>query len=165
MGGLDSRAYVENMASAGACYDYTNNTPRYSWPCNPGSTAYANDVANVITVDTPNAGSPLAKPNGLLGAIGIETACQAYSSTNMMELAPLSQGGAGLIEVLNYNGFAINNVQPSTNSVPIQAVEDYLRTYQQRGMASPGSLTTSLPKRQPVYHLRQPDARLKCPCL
>lgn len=127
MGGLDSRAYVEGMASPGACYDYFNNIPKYSAACNPGApgAAYANDVANIITIDTPHTGSTLAKPNDLAGAIGIEPACQAYSSTNMTELAPLSQAGSGLIEALNYNGSPISGVLPSKNSVPIQAVEDY----------------------------------------
>ena len=30
MGGLDARAYVENLASPGFCYDYQNNAPDYS---------------------------------------------------------------------------------------------------------------------------------------
>jgi len=134
MGGLDARAYVEGMASATECYLDKNNSSRpvnpsvpwYFSPCSPGTAPYANDVANIITIDTPHAGSQLAVPNALLGAIGIESACQAYSSTNMTELLPLAQyGGAGLIESLNYNGVAENGVKPSPNPVPIQAIEDF----------------------------------------
>ena len=62
MGGLDARAYVENMASLGDCFDYTNSVPNYSAAsCSPGTglASYGNDVANIITLDTPNNGSSL----------------------------------------------------------------------------------------------------------
>src|ERR1017187_8279723 len=98
MGGLDARAYVEGMASAGKCYLDNNSTPPvnpsvpwYFPPCSPGTAQYGNDVANIITIDTPHAGSPIATPNEFLGAIGLEPACQAHSSTNMTELLPLAK--------------------------------------------------------------------------
>ena len=126
MGGLDARAYVEGMASQGACYLYTNPAvPWYFAPCNPGAAQYANDVANIITIDTPHAGSSLATPNAWLGFLGIEPACQANPSTNMTELLPYVHNGAGLIEALNYDGAALSRVKPSKNPVPIQAIENY----------------------------------------
>ncbi len=128
-GGLDSRAYVENMASVGTCYDYSNNVPRYSAPCTPGGSgaAYANDVANIITIDTPHAGTPLpANWLAQSGVIGVAySACLGYSSTDRIELTPRANGGPGLIESLNFDGTAISGVLPSKNPVPIQAVLDY----------------------------------------
>ena len=59
MGGLDARAYAENMASPGSCYDYSvggGSNPDYTAStCTPGAgvAAYGGDVANIITVDTP----------------------------------------------------------------------------------------------------------------
>jgi len=143
MGGLDVRAYVENLASAGSCYNYQDNTqdsaygshPEYSLDtCLPGTleASYANDVANIITVDTPHWGSPLAKVD--LSNQGIEQlgnlggpvfTCQAFDSTNKTELLLSSEGGPGLIEELNYDGSVNFGVTPSTNSVPIQAIQDY----------------------------------------
>jgi pimeloyl-ACP methyl ester carboxylesterase len=85
MGGLDARAYVENMASIGACYDYANNIPAYYGSCAPGagSAAYASDVAHIITVDTPHAGAPLVADwyLPLLAYFGVIDACQGYSNT------------------------------------------------------------------------------------
>src|ERR1035438_2871777 len=132
MGGLDARAYVENMASVGSCYDYNNNVPRYNGLCSPGTNgaAYANNVANIITVDTPHAGSPLAYTNtwtNLLGDVGPAIACQMHSSTNKSELAPLAQdpSAPGLLEALNYSENSIPGFAPQNNTTPIQAVMDY----------------------------------------
>jgi len=131
MGGLDARAYVENMASSGACYDYANNATNYdASTCAPGSgaAAYAGDVANIITVDTPHNGSKLATPDEMLQFASIffpSYTCAANSSTNMSELLPKALGGAGLIESLNYLAPSTIAVAPAMNSVPIQAVEDY----------------------------------------
>jgi pimeloyl-ACP methyl ester carboxylesterase len=130
MGGLDARAYVANMASQGACYDYVNNIPAYYGSCAPGTgnAAYASDVAHIITVDTPHAGAPLAANwlAPLLADAWIIDACLGYSSTNKIELTPLSYGGwAGLIEALNFNGLAIAEKSPHPNPVPIQAIQDY----------------------------------------
>ncbi len=123
MGGLDARAYVENLASPTGCYDYTNNTPYYIAPqCAPGSgnAAYANDVGDIVTVDTPHDGTPLAALS--FGNL----ACFANSSTNKTELELEPAGGSGLIEALNYNGLAVANALPlKPNVTPIQAVEDY----------------------------------------
>jgi len=134
MGGLVARTYVENLASAGICYNYQDNLvdPNYgshkdygAGTCLPGSSdaAYVNDVANIITLDTPHAGSTLATPGGVkkifLGS------CQKYESTNMNELLPFLDGGAGLFEALNYDGTMIAGVKPTKNMVPIQAVGNY----------------------------------------
>ena len=130
MGGLDARAYVEDMASKGQCYNYADNYPYYFGECAPGvsDAAYANDVANIITVDTPHSGSPLAAtldPASLLALNVAGAQCQAWDSTNRIELSPLAYGGYGLLESLNYSGKTINNVSPSVNLVPVQAISNY----------------------------------------
>src|ERR1035441_8309140 len=132
MGGLDARAYVEDMASKGQCYNYADNYPYYFGECAPGvsDAAYANDVANIITVDTPHSGSPLAAtldPASLLALNVAGAQCQAWDSTNRIELSPLAYGGYGLLESLNYSGKTINNVSPSVNLVPVQAISNYFR--------------------------------------
>jgi hypothetical protein len=141
MGGLDVRAYVENLASAGSCYNYQDpnfNSQDPAWgshpnyaasTCLPGTSqaAYANDVANIITVDTPHWGAPLAVLNVGLGQLADLTnyTCQAFSSTNKMELLQNLDGGPGLLEELNYIGSPNFGVTPSKNTVPIQAVANY----------------------------------------
>ena len=136
MGGLDARAYVENLASSGVCYIYSdsqgNSDPFYGLnTCSPGQgfAGYDGDVANIITIDTPHAGSPLATPNALLGTVGTfvdpSLKCQADASTNMTELLPLSLGGEGLIEFMNYSPSSFSLNPPIKNQVPIQAIEDY----------------------------------------
>jgi hypothetical protein len=125
MGGLDARAYVENMASAGACYDYSNSTPDYSAAtCTPGAglAAWAGDVANIITLDTPNTGSPLAdsKLRSLVGIDGYQ--CEAATTTNSIEITPAST----LLEALNYSGTELADTSPHTLGTPVQAIEDYI---------------------------------------
>ena len=122
MGGLDIRAYLENLASPTACYDYVNNLPYYSSPCAPGGTgaAYANNVGAVITIDTPHAGSPLAD-SGLRSLLPDSYACQKNDSVNSVELSPGSQ----LLDSLNYSGEALSGSLPTSLSVPIQAVANY----------------------------------------
>jgi len=120
MGGLDARTYTEGMASSGACYDYQNNLPDYtSASCVPGSTKYAGDVWDLISVDTPHLGSPLA-------ALSVSIPwCIVDPSVNRSELELQPAGGTGLIEALNYSGTAISGVKPVKNTTPIQAIEDY----------------------------------------
>jgi triacylglycerol esterase/lipase EstA (alpha/beta hydrolase family) len=106
LGGLDARAYVENMASAGDCYDYGSN-PGNSFPdygvttsaCLPGygPAAYAGDVANIITLDTPHNGSPLAN-SWQAGLAGLGYTCQSTTTTNSYELVPNNV----LLNTLNY---------------------------------------------------------------
>src|ERR1039457_5534099 len=125
MGGLDARAYVENLASPGQCYDYGATIPDYTLPtCTPGSgnAAYAGDVADVITVDTPHPGDLLAEIAPVLSPLG---QCYTQPSVNQDELNFSSLGGPGLVESLNYNGLTIAGALPSANPVSIQAVEDY----------------------------------------
>jgi len=132
MGGLDTRAYIENMASPGECYDYSQNKPDYNAStCNPGSgkAAYADDVGDLITVDTPHAGTPFAGANAdkllLLLLEQVLGKCLADDSTNKRELALQQDGGSGLLEGLNYSGSAVAGVIPTKTQTPIQAVEDY----------------------------------------
>lgn len=128
MGGLVSRAYIEGLASVGACYNYTANTPDYAaGTCQPGANGagYGGDVGDLITVDTPHAGSPLA---GLsFGAGGSSAfACIADNSTNKSELELTGNGGPGLIEALNYKtGAKVGGVAAQTNTVPIQAMKTW----------------------------------------
>jgi hypothetical protein len=138
MGGLDSRAYIENMASQGACYDYNNNLPHYisdtckpgcnSTSCMPNSSygfaAYAGDVGDLITIDTPNLGSPLATLSFNLA--GTSLACFADSSTNRYELEGTNDPLGYLTHALNYSGSSIAAQIPADNTVPIQAIQDYL---------------------------------------
>jgi len=131
LGGLDARAYVENMASAGDCYDYGSN-PGNSFPdygvttsaCLPGygPAAYAGDVANIITLDTPHNGSPLAN-SWQAGLAGLGYTCQSTTTTNSYELVPNNV----LLNTLNYSGLGLgNNVKvPDSLSTRIQAIEDY----------------------------------------
>jgi pimeloyl-ACP methyl ester carboxylesterase len=127
MGGLDVRAYMEDLASEGACYDYQANTPNYSLAtCTPGAgdAKYAGDVGDLVTVDTPHAGAPL----GALSIPGEATylgTCLADPSVNRTEMLPLKLGGPGLFEALNYDGDKIGDAKPAANTVPIQAVENY----------------------------------------
>ena len=125
MGGLDARAYVENMASAGACYDYANSTPDYTAPtCSPGTglAAWAGDVANIITLDTPNTGSSLAdsKLRTLAGIDGYQ--CEADTTTNSVEITSASK----LLDALNYSGSELADTSPRTLGTPVQAIEDYI---------------------------------------
>lgn len=124
MGGLDARAYTEGLASAGACYDYSSGMPDYAAStCTPGSggAAYAGNIANIVTLDAPNAGSPLAN-SALLEDSGINSlACQASGSTNNVEITPASD----LLQTINYGGSTLGGASPITLAVPVQAIEDY----------------------------------------
>lgn len=128
MGGLDVRAYVENMASPGACYNYSQNTPDYSAAtCTPGAgdAAYSGNVGDIISIDTPHAGTPLAEITFVKGeAPPSSLSCITGSSTNKTELEPLPDG-SGLIESLNYDGDTIAGKLPAENGTPIEAIEDY----------------------------------------
>ena len=124
MGGLDARAYVENMASTGACYDYATDTPDYTAAtCTPGAgnAAWTGNVANIITLDTPNTGSPLADSSlrKLIGLDGYE--CEATTTTNSVEITPSN----ALLESLNYGGTELGTTLPATLDTPVQAIEDY----------------------------------------
>jgi YVTN family beta-propeller protein len=139
MGGLDARAYIENLASQGACYDYNNNTPYYgpdtckpgcnSASCMPnasyGTAGYAGDIGDLITIDTPHSGTPLAVLS--VDGANIPLGCFLGPKTNTYELedSPADLFGY-LINALDYSGQLIANEQPTTNTVPIQAVQDYL---------------------------------------
>ena len=127
LGGLVSRAYLENMASQGLCYSDGNPIPTYNnGLCSPGASdaAFAHDVADLITIDTPHAGTPLASfKSELLQLIGQH--CIGDPSVNRNELYLRSLGGAGLVESLNFDGSALAGKKPAPNVTRIQAVEDY----------------------------------------
>lgn len=127
MGGLDARAYIENMASVGACYDYQGNGPNYAAnTCQPGAgeAAYGGDVGDLVTIDSPHAGTPLDTfPLGpFVQSIGT---CLADESVNRAEMNPQNQGGPGLLEALNYDGSPLADATPAKNTAPIEAVEDF----------------------------------------
>ena len=127
MGGLVSRSYLENMASKGLCYSYGDVVPNYNnGTCAPGTgdAAFASNVADLISIDSPHAGTPIADLDihflePILGD------CVADPSVSRDELNPKAFGGAGLIEALNYDGSMIAGTSPSDNRIRIQAVEDY----------------------------------------
>ena len=131
MGGLDSRAYVENLASVGDCYDYGTSAGAsfYNYTvgtCLPGqgAAAYGGDIANIITLDTPHNGSPLA--NSWASALsGLpDYSCRSTITTNSSELVP----GNVMLDSLNYNTlYAIgnNDTHPNNLTTRIQAIEDY----------------------------------------
>ena len=125
MGGLVARAYAESMASSGVCYNYAENaTDYYADTCSPGtgSDAYRGDVANIITLDTPNNGSPLANSWGAELA-GLGFTCNSTTTTNSSELVPDSP----LLTTLNYGGTGLGygNTLPHSLTTPIQALVDY----------------------------------------
>ncbi len=127
MGGLDARAYVESMASVGACYDYQANTPNYALTtCAPGAggAGYGGDVGDLITLDTPHAGTPIDTLN-LTPYAAFLGACISNESVNRAEMNPQFYGGPGLVEALDYDGSAIDGVRPAANTAPVQALEDY----------------------------------------
>jgi sugar lactone lactonase YvrE len=139
MGGLDTRAYIENLASQGACYDYQSNIPHYqpdtckpgcnSTTCMPnasyGSAAYAGDIGDLITLDTPHLGTPLAVLS--VEAANIPLGCFLGPKTNTYELEGVPTDPFGyLTDALNYSGQSIAGQVPTQNSVPIQAVQDDL---------------------------------------
>jgi hypothetical protein len=127
VGGVSARSYIESMASAGACYDYQANTPNYSLhTCMPGEgeAKFWDDVGDVVTLDAPNAGTPLDTFN-LAPYASFIGACIADGSVNRAEMNPQKFGGPGLLEALNYNGSELGGAKPEKNVTPIQAVEDY----------------------------------------
>ena len=130
MGGLDARAYVENLASVGSCYDYGSDAGNsfYDYTvatCLPGSglATYDNDVANIITLDTPHDGSPLANSwQSVLSGLPDYT-CRSTITTNSSELVPDNV----LLNSMNYGGLPLgdNIAKPNNLSTRIQAIEDY----------------------------------------
>jgi hypothetical protein len=129
LGGLVARAYAENLASSGICYDYATNSPTFPdyglATCMPGAgaDAYAGDVANIITLDTPNNGSPLANSRLAALTVLLDLKCQSSTTTNGFELVPNNT----LLTSLNYGniGLGYNDKYPQTLSSRVQALVDY----------------------------------------
>ncbi|MFZ1007509.1 MAG: hypothetical protein WAN65_11765, partial [Candidatus Sulfotelmatobacter sp.] len=127
MGGLVTRAYLENLASPGACYNYQQlfdlppvGSPAYdNGICKPSATRYASNVADLITLDTPHGGSDLA-----LGPPFNPFSCDLSNSTTKTELEP----GSTFVQALNYNSVEIGGITASDidPAVGIQAIQSYL---------------------------------------
>src|SRR5579871_3414326 len=101
-GGLVSRAYAENLATAysSSCTD----TVDYQ-TCSFGATPYAQDIAKLVTLDTPHAGADLdtlLHQSGLApllsGTVGAWGVCFAVDTLNQRELETTSTL-VGLLDV------------------------------------------------------------------
>ncbi len=97
MGGLDSRSYIEGLAGPNGS---SNNKD-----------VYLNDVAALITVDTPHGGSSLAmqsETNPLLTFLGplVEPGCPSTNSVNKSEMFPSG---------IDTNNYDIASVIPELN--------------------------------------------------
>jgi hypothetical protein len=127
LGGLVSRAYLENLASASNCYSLGNNEPDYNnGLCAPGKAdaGFRDDVADLITLDATHSGAPIAEL--FLTPLGLAAPCWVPPTLNKNELLLQSQGGPGLVEALNYTiGFTIAGATPTDLTVPIQAIQSW----------------------------------------
>ena len=91
MGGLDSRAYIEQLAEPTADTVDTD--------------VYFNDIASLITLDTPHAGSPYAATRSFPWP-----SCILQDSQNKDQMAP----GSSLLSELNYRpGTAVATALPA----------------------------------------------------
>jgi TolB protein len=121
MGGLVSRAYLENMASILSCYTYKINgegLPDYSnGLCLPGGDKYQGEIAQLITIDTPHGGFGLATDVSALN--NLLSTCVTNSSTTELEQVPGSQ----LLQNLNYMSSTIASASTVPSNVEVQAIE------------------------------------------
>ena len=122
MGGLVARAYMENLASPGYCWDpgYPS-TPDYTGSqCKPGQTPwkYGNDIADLITIDTPHGGT-LASTDSIQYPL---LACALQPSTTKTEMIP----GNSFLQTLNYYGDPAGQLPSAVvPSTPLQSIESY----------------------------------------
>jgi len=132
MGGLVARTYLENLASTSPCYNYTvdsqgiytNGSPDYANGCQPGEAKYSDNVALLVTLDTPHGGSELAQI-ALTSPVDVFAdllPCLGPSSTARTEMLPNSE----LLSTLNY--FASSAGEPSAipGKISINSVESFL---------------------------------------
>ena len=90
MGGLVTRAYIENMASPGACYE--NGSPAYgNSVCLKPIDAYSGEIAELVTLDTPHGGADIAVLNDTTWFNDIYPNCTAGPSTTKTEMIPGSE--------------------------------------------------------------------------
>jgi hypothetical protein len=125
MGGLVSRAYLENMASplSLSCYAYKINgegVPAYSnGLCDPGGNKYQGEIAQLITLDTPHGGFDQGTVVGFLNDLW--PACVSNSSTTESEMVP----GSELLENLNYYSTSIAAASPVPSQVTIHSIQSW----------------------------------------
>ncbi len=120
MGGLSSRASLENLASPFSCSTYnggSNGVPDYTDGCTPGATAYQPNIARLINLDTPNAGTNLAQ--SFLD--GLYPGCIDIPSTTRVEMTPASQ----FLQTLNYYETDIATAAPVPPQVKVQSIESF----------------------------------------
>jgi hypothetical protein len=112
MGGLDSRAYIENLASS------TDTVETLTYGGFVNTIPYFSDIANLVTLDTPHGGALLA---GLPFAFG---GCNTQTSTNRSEMAP--SGTASLIPLINYaNVSAVTQPTALPPAITITSIASY----------------------------------------
>ncbi len=109
MGGLPPRAYLENYAVP---YDTAVCTTTDNYAClqQPVRTRYTQDVAKLITLDTPHGGAATATWN-----LFVPAGCITADTLNKRELAD----GSYLIDQLN------QNVASAPSTVPLTAIRSY----------------------------------------
>jgi hypothetical protein len=121
MGGLDSRAYVEGLASPNG----TTDPP----------IQYLNDIAELVTLDTPHGGSDFAglSAAGLSFLLG---ACHANASINKAEMSPsglsltnLLLGYPSIMPQLNYTlgatSKSLYTANPTPSALTITSIASY----------------------------------------
>ena len=113
MGGLDTRAYIEGLASLNG----TTNPP----------ITYLNDIATLVTLDTPHGGSLFAGFSSSSSTIASWFgACATNSSVDKDEMNPT--GDASVIPQLNYqpsNGIYAFQAQPLPIGLTISSIASY----------------------------------------
>jgi uncharacterized protein (TIGR03437 family) len=121
LGGLVTRAYLENLASHGNCSTYSggaNGAPDYgNGTCVPGQTPYQANVAELIALDTPNAGTNLVQ--SFLD--GLYPGCIDIPSTARAEMVPNSR----LLQTLNYYETDIVKAAPIPSKITVQSIESF----------------------------------------
>jgi pimeloyl-ACP methyl ester carboxylesterase len=115
-GGLVARAYLENLGSANPC-----NEILYQTPCIPGEVAYAQNVAHVITLDSPFGGGDYS--GFITAVVSLTSTFLGETPINTFELRPDSV----VLRAINYqSGVAGILPQPLPSSVTIDSIVSYL---------------------------------------
>ena len=134
MGGLVARAYIENQGvpyTSAVCSD--TEFPEYASCAHATNTQFAQDIAKLITLDTPQAGAGIANLindySGLVSALW--RACQGTDTLNRRELATSSW----VISALS------NNVVTASSDVTTAAIKSYTIP----GLYIPGVISANPP--------------------
>jgi len=117
MGGLVTRTYIETLASQTLCGDV--NYCGSGTSCAPGSVAYTDDIAALITLDTPHGGA-------IRGECGLDPwgfICAVTDNLNRVEMFPESV----LLRALNYL-YPLCNAQ-SAHDFPVAFRLTAIRSY------------------------------------